>query len=141
MNEYQKQLVQNSFREVVPIADQAAALFYNRLFTLNPALRSLFSGNISQQGLKFMNTLKLAISGLDDLEKIIPALQQLGRSHANFGVEDAHYAMVGEALIWALEQSLGDTFTEEIWDAWAETYRLLSTVMREAAREITIIQD
>lgn len=135
MNDYQKQLVQNSFREIVPIADQVAALFYGRLFKLDPTLRPLFTSDMAQQGLKLMNTLKLAVSGLDELEKIVPALQSLGRNHVDYGVRDEHYATVGEALIWTLEQGLGEQFTDEVCDAWTETFGLLSTVMREAARE------
>lgn len=135
MNDYQKQLVQHSFREIIPVADQAATLFYNRLFHLDPALRPLFKSDIKQQGLKFINTLQIAGAALDTLDAIIPALQSLGRNHIKYGVQDAHYEVVGEALIWALEKALGEEFNDEVRDAWTETYRLLSTVMREAARE------
>ena len=140
MNDYQKQLVQSSFRHVVPIADQAATLFYDCLFSLDPSLRSLFKGDMAKQGLKLMNTLQLAVNGLDDLEKIVPALQSLGRRHAGYGVQDAHYATVGEALIWTLEQGLGAEFTAEVRAAWLETYRLLSSVMQDAANEMTLEQ-
>ena len=136
MNDYQKLLVQKSFQEVVPIADQAAQLFYARLFVLDPSLRPLFKNDMTQQGLKLMNTLQYAVAGLNDVEKIVPALQSLGRNHVDYGVEDAHYETVGEALIWALEQGLGDQFTEDVRSAWLEVYGLLSTVMREAAAEI-----
>ncbi|MEM7532522.1 MAG: globin family protein [Chloroflexota bacterium] len=133
MNEYQRQLVQNSFRHVVPIADQAAALFYNHLFTLDPSLRPLFKGDMTQQGLKLTNTLQLAVNGLDNLEQIIPALHSLGRKHVDYGVQDAHYATVGEALMLTLAEGLGAVFTDEVRGAWQEVYGLLSGVMIEAA--------
>ena len=135
MNDYQKLLVQKSFQQIVPIADQAAQLFYGHLFRLDPSLRPLFKGDMAQQGLKLMNTLQYAVASLDDVEKIIPALQSLGRNHVQYGVQDAHYATVGEALIWALDKGLGEQFTDDVRNAWLETYRLLSSVMREAARE------
>lgn len=133
MNDYQKQLVQNSFRKIVPIADQVAVLFYKRLFILDPSLRPLFKGDMTQQGLKFINTIQAAVNGLDNLEGMISPLQSLGRNHIKYGVQDAHYETVGEALIWALEKGLGEGFTEETRSAWHETYSILSTVMREAA--------
>lgn len=136
MNAHQKQLVQKSFARVIPIADQAAMLFYERLFTLDPSLRPLFKSDIRQQAMKLMNTLQYAVYALDDVETIIPALQSLGRNHVDYGVQDEHYATVGEALIWALAQGLGEHFTDEVRDAWMEVYGLLSTVMRDAAAEV-----
>lgn len=137
MNDYQKQLVQQSFHSVVPIADQAAVLFYDKLFELDPALRPLFKGDMKQQGLKLMNTLKIAVNALDDLDAIIPALQELGRNHVKVGVQNAHYETVGESLIWTLDVGLGDAFTDDVRAAWAETYALLSGVMIAAANEET----
>jgi len=141
MNNYQKHLVQQSFATVVPIADQVAMLFYNRLFTLDPSLRPLFKNDIKQQAMKLMNTLQYTVYALDDLETIIPALQSLGRNHVDYGVQDAHYATVGDALIWALMQGLGDEFTDEVHAAWVEVYQLLSSVMRAAAAEAVIIKE
>lgn len=135
MNAHQKQLVQQSFRQVVPIADKTADLFYNKLFALDPSLRPLFHGDMQQQGLKLMNTLKLAVNALDDVAHILPALQELGRKHVRYGVKTEHYTTVGTSLIWALEQGLGSAFTAEVRAAWVETYGLLSEVMIAAAEE------
>ena len=117
------------------MADLAAQLFYDRLFALDPSLHPLFKHDMARQRLKLMNRLQQAVAALDDFERIVPTLQNLGRDHAGYGVQDAHYATVGEALIWTLTQLLGDRFTEEVRDAWLETYNLLSRVMREAAAE------
>lgn len=134
MNDYQKQLVQDSFQAVAPIAEQAAELFYNRLFELDPALRPLFKGDMAEQGRKLMSALKLVVVGLNNLDKIVPALQSLGRNHARYGVQDAHYDTVGAALIWTLDAGLGDQFTDDVRDAWLAAYGLLSGVMQEAAK-------
>jgi hemoglobin-like flavoprotein len=132
-------LVQKSFLMVAPIADQAAALFYDRLFTLDPALRPMFRGDISEQGKKLMSTLAVAVNGLKRPEKIIPTVQHLGRKHAGYGVRPEHYAVVGEALLWTLDKGLGDAFTLETEEAWTAAYTLLATVMQEAAAEVELV--
>ncbi len=139
MNPKQINLVQETFAMVAPIADQAAELFYDRLFTLDPSLRWLFRGDMAAQGKKLMNTLALAVNGLRQPDKIIPAVQHLGRKHVGYGVRPEHYAIVGEALLWTLEQGLGDAFTLEVEEAWTAVYTLVATVMQEAAAEVELV--
>lgn len=135
-----KQLVQESWKQVEPIADTAATLFYDRLFTLDPALRPLFpSMDLGEQKRKLMQTLTIAVRGLDRLDQLTPALEALGRRHVGYGVQDAHYDTVGAALLWTLEQGLGDAFTPEVREAWAEIYHLVASVMQRAAAESTPI--
>jgi hemoglobin-like flavoprotein len=133
MNMIQKALVQTSFAQVRPIADAAAALFYNRLFELDPTLRPLFKGDLKEQGRKLMDMLTLAVKGLDRPEALLPALAALGRRHAGYGVNKHDYETVGEALLWTLEQGLGPSFTPDIREAWSALYRLVADMMREAA--------
>ncbi len=130
----QVRLVQSSFAKVEPIAEQAAKLFYDRLFELDPSVRPLFKGDMEEQGRKLMALLKVAVNGLDKLDKIVPAVRALGERHASYGVQDSHYDTVGAALLWTLEQGLGDAFTESVRDAWAETYTQVADVMKDAAR-------
>lgn len=131
-----KQLVQESWTQVEPIADVAATLFYDRLFTLDPALRPLFRAtDLAEQKKKLMQTLTVAVRGLDRLDQLTPALETLGRRHVGYGVEDRHYDTVGQALLWTLEQGLGAAFTPEVRDAWAETYTLVASVMQRAAAQ------
>ena len=136
MTPEQKKLVQDSFAKIAPIADQAAALFYGRLFELDPALKALFRNDMTEQGRKLMATLGVAVASLDDLEGLIPVLRNLGRGHVAYGVQDAHYDTVGEALLWTLEQGLGEGFTPEVKDAWVEVYTIVATVMKDSAAEI-----
>lgn len=117
-----------------PIAEQAAKLFYDRLFALDPALKPLFKGDLVEQGRKLLATLKVAVNGLTKLDKIVPVVRDLGARHAGYGVRDGHYDTVGAALLWILEQGLGDAFTEEVRNAWAATYSLVADVMKDAAR-------
>ena len=133
MNMIQKELVQTSFEQVRPIADAAAALFYNRLFELDPTLRPLFKGDMKEQGRKLMDMITLAVKGLDRPEALLPALAALGRRHAGYGVNKHDYETVGEALIWTLEQGLGPGFTPDVREAWEAIYGFVAGAMREAA--------
>jgi hemoglobin-like flavoprotein len=136
MTPQQINLVQDTFNMVAPIAEQAAALFYDRLFTLDPSLRPMFHGDMTEQGRKLMATLALAVSGLNQPEKIIPAVQHLGRKHVAYGVQPEHYDIVGEALLWTLGQGLGDAFTVETEEAWTAAYMMLANVMEGAAAAV-----
>jgi hemoglobin-like flavoprotein len=131
----QKTLVQDSFATIAPIADDAAALFYRRLFELDPSLETMFRGNMAEQRRKLMQMLTAAVKGLDHLEKLVPAVQDLGRRHATYGVTDDHYATVAAALLWTLEMGLGRAFTDDVRDAWVAVYGLLATTMKDAANE------
>ena len=133
MTPAQVQLVQQSFTKVMPIADQAADLFYDRLFTIAPELRTLFPQDLSQQKKKLMQMLATAVTNLHQLQKILPAVQALGLRHAGYGVRDKHYEIVGSALLWTLEQGLGSAFTPSVKEAWTETYLTVAGVMRNAA--------
>jgi hemoglobin-like flavoprotein len=133
MTPEQKVMVQNSFQKVVPIADTAAELFYNRLFELDPALKPLFKGDIKEQGRKLMKMIGMAVTGLDELSTLIPVVQGLGKRHITYGVKDEDYNTVGEALLWTLEKGLGDDFTPEVKQAWTDVYVVLASVMKEGA--------
>jgi hemoglobin-like flavoprotein len=128
----QIKLVQDTFDKVRPISEEAAKLFYNRLFELDPSLKSLFNGDMKTQGKMLMQMLDYAVTGLDRLDTIILTIQDLGKRHVGYGVKDEYYETVGEALLWTLEQGLGKDFTPDVKDAWAETYKLLSDIMKSA---------
>ena len=130
----QKTLVQNSFAIIAPIADDAAALFYRRLFELDPSLVHIFRGDAAEQRKKLMQMLSAAVKGLDRLDLLVPAVEHLGRRHARYGVTDAHYETVAAALLWTLEKGLGTAFDDQMKDAWAAVYSLLATTMKGAAR-------
>ena len=132
MRPEQIELVQTSFAKVAPIAKTAAALFYARLFELDPTLRPMFRTDLREQGRKLMAMLRMVVNGLTRLEPLVPAVEALGRRHVEYGVRDEHYEVVGAALLWTLRQGLGDDFTPETEAAWTEAYTILATVMKEA---------
>ena len=136
MTQRQIFLVQDSFNQVLPIADSAAGLFYNKLFILDPSLRQMFKGDIEDQGKKLMQTLGMAVGSLTKLEALVPALENLGRNHRDYGVKDEHYQTVAEALLWTLQIGLGDAFTNEVREAWLEIYAVVAATMKNAANNI-----
>lgn len=136
MTPQQIELVQSTWKKVLPIADTAAEMFYAKLFSMDPAVKPLFKGDMKSQGKKLMAMIGTAVSGLTQLDTIVPAVQALGRRHVNYGVKDQHYATVGAALLWTLEQGLGEAFTAEVKTAWATAYGVLANTMKEAAATV-----
>lgn len=135
MTPQQKELVKSTWVSVVPIAEQAAELFYGRLFELDPALKPLFKGDMKEQGAKLMKTIGLAVSALDNLEPLVETLKDLGANHAVYGVKDQDYDTVAAALLWTLEKGLGDKYSDEVKNAWAAAYTILAGVMKTGAAE------
>ena len=132
MTPQQVALVRESFAKVVPIKEQAAALFYDRLFVIDPSTRPLFRGDMRSQGAKLMAAIGAVVKSLDRIETMLDDLRGLARRHDRYGVQEAHYASVGAALLWTLDQGLGADFTPDVRNAWATAYGLLSSAMIEA---------
>jgi len=135
----QKTLVQETFASIATIADDAAVLFYQRLFEIDPSLRPMFRGDMPEQRKKLMQMITAAVKGLDRLDQLVPVVQDLGRRHVRYGVEDRHYDTVGAALLWTLEAGLGKAFTPEVQEAWAAVYGLLANTMKDAARDALVV--
>jgi hemoglobin-like flavoprotein len=133
MTPEQKDLVQTTFADVVPIADTAAKLFYGKLFELDSELKSLFKGDMEEQGRKLMQIIATAVNGLDRLDEIVPVVEDLGKRHVGYGVKDKDYNTVGTALLWTLKQGLDSSFTPEVEEAWTVVYTLLADTMKNAA--------
>jgi hemoglobin-like flavoprotein len=127
-------LVQGSWKNALAISDAAAQLFYARLFALDPSLAPMFKGDLKAQGRKLIAMITVAVNGLARIETLVPVIEALGRRHAGYGVKDAHYATVASALLWTLEQGLGDDFTAEMREAWTLAYGMLATTMQGAAQ-------
>lgn len=136
MTQDQIRQVQESFRAVLPIKQQAARLFYGRLFEIDPGLRPLFAhADLAAQGNKLMAALAFVVGSLREPGPMLATVRALAVRHAGYGVQEAHYASVGKALMWTLEAGLGDAWTAELWAAWAEAYQVLSGVMIQAMRD------
>jgi hemoglobin-like flavoprotein len=133
----QETLIRESWARVAPIADTAATIFYDRLFELDPSLRSMFSRtDMASQRRNLMQTLGVVVASVDRLDKIVPAVEALGRRHAGYGVQAAHFETVGQALLDTLGIGLGEGFTAEARDAWATAFGILAGAMQSASAEI-----
>jgi hemoglobin-like flavoprotein len=136
MTPKQISLVQSTWEVVLPISRAAATIFYDKLFAADPSLRPLFKGDLEEQKVKLMKMIGVAVNSLERLDDIVPAVQDLGRRHRVYGVEPAHYATVGGALLATLEQGLGSAFTPEVKEAWATVYGVLAGAMQKSAASV-----
>ncbi|MCK5478874.1 MAG: hypothetical protein KAI44_08160, partial [Methylococcales bacterium] len=133
ITEEQIDLVQSTWQKIVPVKDQTAELFYRKLFLTNPEVRPLFKGDIKAQGEKLVTSINLVVNSLNNLEHVVPALQEMGIRHIDYGVLPEHYDVVGSTLLWTLEQGLGADFTDEVKEAWTTAYGIIASTMIEAA--------
>ncbi|OUS27668.1 hemin receptor [Gammaproteobacteria bacterium 45_16_T64] len=127
---HQIRIVQESFTKVEPIAEKAADIFYTTLFEYDPTLRPLFKANLKDQGKKLMSTLKVAVNGLNDLDKLVPVLQGLAERHVKYGVKAKDFTPVGNALLHTLKTGLGPAFTPELREAWVTVIHIVANTMK-----------
>lgn len=137
-----RELVQETWKLVEQELDAHAVQFFLRIFEIAPPALQLFSFKdetplAESPGLKkhatgVLNTVGTAVAGLSDVEKLVPVLEALGGRHATYGVQREHFAIVGQALLWTLEQGLGDRWTAEVEAAWAQTYATVQSIMEPA---------
>ena len=129
MTPNQIQLLQSSWQQLRPIRETAADLFYGRLFELDPQLRAMFRGDLTEQGHRLTAMLDQVILKLHDFERLEPTLEALGERHEGYGVKEEHYDAVGAALLWTLGVGLGEDFSEEVESAWSKLYGAITAVM------------
>lgn len=137
MTPEQVQLIKHSFKKILPIAGLAADLFYDRLFEIAPEVRPLFSGDLVSQKKKLIAMLAAVVTNVHEVDKIAPALEELGKRHVAYGVTIKHFGPFGGALIWTLNEALGSEFTPQVRIAWTEAYVALARVMSRAAADET----
>lgn len=135
MTHGQVDLVQRTWRAVLPVGDTFAELLYGRLLALDPRLKKLFRGDPTEQGRNLTAMLSVAVGSLHRPEKIVYALKQLGRRHVAYGVTRKDFANFEDALLFALEHALIDMFSAEVREAWRAAYAFLSRTMLEGAGE------
>jgi hemoglobin-like flavoprotein len=136
LDQEQCELVRVTFAKIALNPDMAAAMFYARVFTTNPALRALFRIEMIEQGKKLMDTLSVFIDNLHQFDEIRPAVRDLGRRHVGYGVKDADYDTLEAALLWTIEKVLGADFTPAVGDAWLACYRTLAVEMKSAGSAV-----
>jgi len=133
LDETQIQMVQNSFGTIADEGLTISRLFYDRLFELDSSIRTFFPGDMTMQRGKFFQMLALIIGTLHDRDELAEILQTLGARHSRYGVQPHNYQIVGEALLWALENALAEQFTPELRAAWTAVYGHIAGLAIEGA--------
>ena len=130
MTPRQIELVQSTWKSMLPIRDTFVELFYGKLFSLDPRLQRLFTGDMREQGRNLAAMVSIIVRSLRQPENVAVALHGLGRRHVAYGVQTRDYDTVSVALFWTLSHALGEAFTDEVEEAWRGTYRLLAEAMQ-----------
>lgn len=134
MTNHQIHLIKSSWALVGAIpAETVGSIFYSRLFEITPGLRQMFQDPMPAQSKKLISMLSYVIGKLDRLEDVVDEVVKLSQRHVGYGVKEGHYAVVGDAFLWTLEKGLGEDWNEELKQAWAECYDILSSAMINAA--------
>lgn len=137
MTPEQIQLVKQTWTKVAALhPNTVGGLFYNRLFEIDPELKQMFHNPMPEQSKKLLSMIGYVIVKLDRLEDVIDEVGKLARRHVQYGVQNEHYNIVGEALLWTLEKGLGESWTEEVRESWVRCYTTLATAMITAAGEM-----
>lgn len=146
LTDQDKKNIVGSWRLVVPIGETAADLFYRRLFEIRPQYRALFPEDLTKQKRKLITMLAFIVKSMDWMsmqwqddvppeDDLCLVVLAMGRRHAElYHIPDASYDPVGQALLWTLEQGLGQAFTPDVRASWTRLYEIVSTTMRMGAR-------
>ena len=132
MKTNQSRLIKDSLILIQPIADQIAKSFYTHMFEIAPHTKKLFTGDMERQGAMLMTSLSLAISGINDMQSIVPSVQALGERHISYGVKAEYYQVAAVSFLWSLEHHLGDQFTPALKEAWTVAFDSLVNAMLSA---------
>ncbi|MEO3801853.1 globin domain-containing protein [Nonomuraea sp. B1E8] len=126
-------LVKESFSVIEPVAEQATAYFYGRLFAENPHLRGMFPPALDVQRDRLFSALTRIVWSLDSPESMAAFLGQLGRDHRKYGVVAEHYAAVGKALLATVRRFAAEVWSPEIEQAWVAAYAAAAKMMIDSA--------
>lgn len=128
-----KQSTIDIIKSTVPVLEQhgkdITTRFYQLLFSSHPELKNVFNQSNQRQGRQqtaLANAVYAAAANIDNLGAIIPVVKQIGHKHRALGIKAEHYPIVGENLLKAIKDVLGDAATDEIINAWAEAYGVIA---------------
>jgi hemoglobin-like flavoprotein len=134
MTSEERSLILASVQRLQPDADRMAAVFFERLFAAAPNCRHLFAAtSLEGQFLRLLHVLTEIAALHERPEGLVRTAAELGRRHVEYGVTDAHYQAVEEALLAVIDRAPAACPTPEVRRTWRETYELVSGIMRRAA--------
>jgi len=124
------ELVQTTWKGMLPIRDTFAEIFYGKLFSLDGGLQRYFGGDMKEQGRNFAAMMSIFVRNLEEPETVSVALRGLGRRHVAYGVRPRDYETLSVALFWTLSHALGEAFTDEVEAAWRGAWQRLADAMQ-----------
>lgn len=133
LSDYQIVMVQSSFTKLIDDIDVTAQTFFDQLFALDPSLRPMFTSDQQHQGRKMIQTLLVVVNALNNPTTIVETIQTLSRRHVTYGVKEAYYTTVGQALVATIRQTLGADSTPDIEAAWLAAYEWVAGIAKAAA--------
>jgi hemoglobin-like flavoprotein len=122
-------LVQASWQKVDEKNHEVAQMFYQRLFELAPELRQFYQTDLKECGARLMRNLGMAVTSLGRMDSVMPMLQDFAAQRVEHGIKDGYETVVRNAMLWALERRLAESFTQDVRTAWNETYSLLTGII------------
>jgi len=130
-------------KSTVPVLEQKGkditTRFYSLMFQDHPELLNVFNHSNQKnerQQTALAKAVYAAAANIDQLDKIIPVVKQVAHKHRSIGVKPEQYPIVGEYLLKAIKDVLGEAATPEIMNAWAETYGVLAQVFIDTEKEM-----
>ncbi|MBR8244700.1 NO-inducible flavohemoprotein [Burkholderia multivorans] len=106
--------------------------FYRRLFDAHPELKNVFNMTHQEQGQQQQALARAVYAYAENIEdpgSLAAVLKNIANKHASLGVRPEHYPIVGEHLLGAIKETLGDAATDEIVSAWALAYGNLADLL------------
>ena len=128
-------LIRSSFSVLEPQAEQLIENFYDNLFIKAPQVRSMFPDNMGEQRKHLLAAIGLVVKNADNIEKIQPALEEMGIRHAGYGAIAEHYGVVRDTLIETMADMAGDLWDSDLEEAWAAALNAISSIMINAGEQ------
>ena len=132
MHDHEAHLVRSSWDRLRSTHGAVARSVATKLFAARPDLARLFDeSDVEWQRDIFELMIAQVVRAADDAVVLATEVAESGRRHVVYGVRNADYAVLGDALLDALAEHLGGEFTSEVRDAWRAVYDRAATAMRQ----------
>ncbi|KOS66924.1 dihydropteridine reductase [Lysinibacillus contaminans] len=113
--------------------------FYKNMFQKHPELLNIFNHTNQEKGRQqtaLANTVYAAAVHIENLGAILPAVRLIAHKHRSLGILPEHYPIVGENLLQAIKEVLGDAATDDIINAWAEAYGVIADIFIQVEEDL-----
>lgn len=123
-------IIQDSYKKLSDKHQETGDYLYNHLFKSSPDVSNIFKGDMKEQSMTLMKMIKTVVEGLNNVQIIMPAIQQMGNRHIDYGVSSDHFKHFKSSLLYAIEKVLGPDFNSNVKNSWSKLYDVLEEIMR-----------